>query len=376
MAIQQFDRYAKLPEDNYVVRTKRFYNESYSSRSNGKLTLKPQYHEFQDCELVSISRNPVPYQNELRAFTPVHANWFGGEFRPPGFNWKTTDNKANARFVAEVRKGSASLGVTFGSWRQSREMIVHRAQQSAKLMDQAYASLIGDKKRLRRIRRQREPAANLVLEGQFGWVPLQQDIHASLNTVCQEALDVPRFVSGRGRASWNVSEYDDGSNPATSPHQNIQWNGSSRTTVNALVRVSNPNAYLLNRLGLVNPALVAWDLVPWSFVVNMFVNTNQLISSVTDFVGLELSDMSTTQSATMSRTEMQFGNLVTIDGRKVQFPGSCLTEHRNRYKYRTVGGFPPVVPEFKVPKLDWNLAVIASSLLLQKASRISNLIRF
>lgn len=58
-------------------------------------------------------------------------------------------------------------------------------------------------------------------------------------------------------------------------------------TIRSQVRVTNPNLFLANQLGLLDLAL-PWKLIPFSFVVDWFVNVEQVISSMTDWFGLQL----------------------------------------------------------------------------------------
>ena len=66
------------------------------------------------------------------------------------------------------------------------------------------------------------------------------------------------------------------------------WKVSVKQSVD--VRVANPNLWLLNRLGLVNPAQWALEGIPLSFVVDWFSNLSDVVNSLTDFVGLETLD--------------------------------------------------------------------------------------
>jgi hypothetical protein len=47
-------------------------------------------------------------------------------------------------------------------------------------------------------------------------------------------------------------------------------------------------------LGFINPISVAWALVPFSFIVDWFVNVQQVLEQFTDFAGLTLSNPATT----------------------------------------------------------------------------------
>ena len=59
----------------------------------------------------------------------------------------------------------------------------------------------------------------------------------------------------------------------------------------AMVVVNNPNLFLANKLGM-SPLAVAWDLIPWSFVVGMFFNQGQLLRNLTAYAGVTVDNAS------------------------------------------------------------------------------------
>jgi hypothetical protein len=59
--------------------------------------------------------------------------------------------------------------------------------------------------------------------------------------------------------------------------------------------VNNPNTLLMNQMGFINPASIAWEAVPFSFVVDWFANVGQVLNSATDFVGLSMKNPFTTK---------------------------------------------------------------------------------
>lgn len=283
-------------------------------------------------------------------------------------------NEALARFNGKLRKGSASLGVTLGSWAESRKMIVSRLNHTSGLVDRAYHSLKGSRSKRKDLGR--DPLANNVLEVEFGWRPLFSDIQSALTTVCEDGVP-PQWV----RASAKFVVANTRRADVSGGYHLLTDNGTGFVTVAASVSINNPNVWLLNRLGLLNPATVAWDLVPWSFVVNMFVNVNQMISSVTDEIGLTISDRSTTESLKFVNQQSYIStNDVTMPSGSPPsvkplrgLTAAATTEVT--LKRRSVGAFPKPQWQVKTPKVDWELAVIASSLLLQKANRLNKLIK-
>lgn len=253
-----------------------------------------------------------------------------------------------ARLRGRLYKGSAALGVTLGTYRQSREMIVKTYQRLDQSIEELYA-------RVMRNNRAGRNSAGLYLEYVFGWVPLINDIRAACSTVVQMA-DTRDWVSGVAKSeinsvvgSWNqyVDEYK-------------RESGSIRVTRATAVEIQNPNRWLLERAGLLNPVTVLWDLVPWSFVVNMFVNTGTLVQSITDFAGLSFSNGSTTYSH----------NLQIYCVRNEKYAGGQYRESGglHRKKHRVLGAIsqPPLV--MKLPNANWELAAIAASLVTQKVT--------
>lgn len=54
------------------------------------------------------------------------------------------------------------------------------------------------------------------------------------------------------------------------------------------MRVTNPNFALANQLGLINPGTVAWEIVPFSFLVDWFIPVGAWLNSFTDILGYDV----------------------------------------------------------------------------------------
>jgi len=141
--------------------------------------------------------------------------------------------------------------------------------------------------------------------------------------------------------------------------------GVVKSTVAAQVVISNPNLWLLNRLGLINPVGVLWDAIPWSFLVGAFVNVNAMINSLTNEVGLNISDRSTTESSAILWTTEEH---INSDG------SHAMAQVHQKRKARTLGSLPTVKWQVRVPEVSFETALILSSLIVQRATRISSLI--
>lgn len=148
---------------------------------------------------------------------------------------------------------------------------------------------------------------NNYLEFHFGWEPLMKDIEASVD-LFTNPLRVPygNRVIGRGSYAY------------TQPRTAINWTSYtfvSHVAIRATVKLDNLNAYRLEQLGLLNPAVLAWEVIPFSFVVDWFVNIGDFLSSFTDFIGLSLTRKSVSHYVTYNQNEYgSLGLIRTYDG--------------------------------------------------------------
>lgn len=287
--------------------------------------------------------------------------------------------EARARFDGNIRKGHADLGVTLGSWRQSWDMIAKRGRQAASSLDRAQRNLtesLNNSQRLKHHGRLRkrdrelrrwigdnrglETPAGLVLEGEFGWLPLIQDAAKAFGVMTKPCPN--GWVTGRARTSLYDTQH-----LAGNPRVGREWSGYASCTIAANVWVDNPNLWLANQLGLLNAPGVAWDLVPWSFVVNMFTNLGQIANSFTSYYGLRMNNMSTTDSLHYLGEESV---VWTGQGDKATAKSSNLCARKNR----SIGGIPAVPFVFRMPELSFETALIAVSLAIQQVSRITKLL--
>ncbi len=327
--------------------------------SKGKLALRANSLTYRHDRLLGANVVSGKSGGLVITVQPPGANVTRTDALPPSFSWTSQDNQALARFNGKIRYGSASLGVTIASWKQSQEMIANRLKRAQRQLDRTYLRLSRDKRLLRKLRKDREPLAGQILETEFGWLPLIEDVKTALTTVCKYGVP-DRSVRGVGLAYWDNRE--------VLPNKRTEWLGRSRVTYQATVEISNPNLWLLNRMGLLNLPGIAWDLVPWSFVANMFGNFNQIIGSLTEHVGLNITDRCVTRSVamTMQRRETTLG--VTVPP---------VTTSRMLYKsrIRTLNSSPTLRFELRVPEISWETCLIAGALVVQRIEKINKLLR-
>lgn len=115
----------------------------------------------------------------------------------------------------------------------------------------------------------------------YGVKPLMGDIYRGMD-VLQRPMPVMR-VKGTGSGSWSL-RIPDGYGNIT------RLAVDAKVFCSAKVQVDNPNLWLANQMGLINPVQMINEGIPFSFVADWFSNLSQVIQQWTDFVGLNVND--------------------------------------------------------------------------------------
>lgn len=115
----------------------------------------------------------------------------------------------------------------------------------------------------------------LILEYNFGWGPLVGDIQTSVKAIEQDiAYEYPlQGFGGRDLSVWSYPY-----NPSY-PHTCLD-SVKVRCRVGATWSVTNPNYELSRRLGLVDLATAAIEVIPFSFVLNWMINLNEWVGQL------------------------------------------------------------------------------------------------
>lgn len=345
------------------------FDTSVSSpkKPSGGLDLRPNPHIW-DHRVSSIpwlstpdvTREPVP----ISRMSPL-SQFYYGDIASRDIVVGLT-NEALARFTGKVRKHNANLGVTLASWKQSSDMITDRTHKISDLLDRRY-KVVEKMTTAKRRRIRVQNTASAFLEGEFGWRPLVEDISSGLGALARDPADSQWIrVSSTGEAPWKWTETD----ASQSSWLWQEGNESYRVTISGQVVIQSQNTFLANRLGLLNLPGVAWDLIPWSFVVNMFTNMAQMVNSLTDFCGVTVIRSSTTQSVHADIRQRAAANPAFST-----YVGQCGSHFYVTYRRRTLG-LPSPQFQWRVPKLNLELAAIAASLMLQKLNRLNRLVGY
>lgn len=245
-------------------------------------------------------------------------------------------NAARAKLVYNLHEGaSAALGITIVEWKSSLKMIAG-----------ALTSLAS--KRARAKLYYKRKASDIYLEGVFGWLPMINDIASAWDVL--KTTPPTNVIKGSGNAPSAMSYIDMDTAKAS-----LSCEAGCRAA--ARFTLVNQNVALLNQLGLLNPASVAWDAVPYSFVLNWFLPVGQMLNSLTDFVGYDVSDAYFTTKTTKRADGSVYERIP--DTSKYTWYG----RYGQRVQVLRKLGLPPYkLPSPALPTISLTKALIAFSL--------------
>lgn len=123
------------------------------------------------------------------------------------------------------------------------------------------------------------------LEMQYGWKPLLADIYGA-----NEALHAPaRQVSQIVRVSRQIARTSEDAG-WTYPGTDVTGSCLISLKAYAFYRVSDETQVWLSSLGLLNPLEIAWELTPFSFVVDWFIPVGDWLTGLTAATGMTFID--------------------------------------------------------------------------------------
>lgn len=268
-------------------------------------------------------------------------------------------NAARSKLDAELGE-KIQLAVTWHERQQAFDAVGSKLNAVRRVALDCRSEL----RRIKRKARGRNVAktfANLFIEARFQWIPLAQDVF-NLTALLE---NIPASGSVKVRTSSPFGGNWTGNNVCTNGASGGFGIMEGRVVAKAGCdfKVTNPNLYLASRLGLTNPVAIAWELVPWSFAVDWFVNVGEWINQFDSHLGVEI------QNPWYSTRAKVYGSSYSwwhdsCKKAKYKYVDSYTKE--GLYMYRELG-----LPEIKLgfrPLKRWSLvrAATAIALLVQQ----------
>jgi hypothetical protein len=257
-----------------------------------------------------------------------------------------------------------ALGKAMGLWERTGGNILQRSTQ----LYQAYRDLkrgrfknftrklqVKPKRRhAKTIWTRPKDASALWLEYWFGWAPLVGDIYDSIAVLETEIKPIKAFATATVPFVFHTD--------TTQWDRRRIWDAEGKLTVRqgAQCIVTNPNQALRQRMGLLNPASIVWELIPFSFVVDWFSNLGNTIGNLSAYAGCEINDAYTT---TFIRGRSTFYH---YNGSRTDWlRGSADTVENWSWNMKRELGLTKPVPQFIMPaRISNTRAATAISLLV------------
>lgn len=288
--------------------------------------------------------------------TPVHTSALSS-FPESGFD-SSLGNKAVTSALLKLKGKGPNIGVLIGERHETLRMFADAAVRTAQLYRRFRHNNPKDWAKV--LQHDALPASRLPeswLQVQYGVKPFIDDVQSALEFCNKLAQVRPPVFTVKGNAR-RISRYDvdmlhDGNNLVTRIHDEI-----SKT---AFVRLdyiqTSPLEASLASLGITNPFLLAWELLPYSFVADWFVGVGDYVSTWDAAFGFQFLSGSLSEKVLTVRS----GMTQLTPGRKTGYGSARLRARRIDFKRTVYRSSPlPRTPVFKDPTSYGHAANLAS----------------
>jgi hypothetical protein len=279
------------------------------------------------------------------------------------------ENNLEIKALGKIADAKVNVAVAYAEAHKTSDLIYSTARR----IDRAYRAFRrGDLKGVaRNLNITPKKLHNSWLEYKYGWMPLLMDVKGAAEFFAQQhVVRPPRFkvtcktVLHRDYfRTFKYAAWGGAADDATGTEHDTR---DFVATLCAWCELSSPHLSELQQLGLTNPALVAWELVPFSFVFDWFIS-----------VGDWLTGLTALQGVTVLRA---FYSVVSVDTFAMGIPATIRADAS--YKYESAAQtyelqkrlytrvpfvfepgslHPPVKDSYDFPKLVTSLALLKAN---------------
>lgn len=187
--------------------------------------------------------------------------------------------KAINKALASLKDQKINLAQSFAERKQAANLV---ADSATRIFTAFKAVRKGDLERAKRALglNSRKGTARTWLEFQYGWKPLLNDVYGACETLRKHdsaepfryRADVRGFAKDRNTQNYDINPSGDMRETGLD-----KWNIGCK--IHLTYKLDNPALASLANVGILNPALLAWELLPFSFVADWFIPVGSYLNT-------------------------------------------------------------------------------------------------
>lgn len=332
-----------IPDSQTVWRDPSFYDRTVINIRQPRLCKRN----------IGVYENVCTEQAGTLLVSHLGGRWAGAS---PSFDSNML-NETQTSCLLKIAAGKAQIGVGVAEGKQVYNML---ANTSLSLLNAYRSARRGDLRGLvgaLNLRPKKlltgKSSAETWLEYQYGWRPLMSDIHSIYGVLGDTFDKVAMLVHSR---STRKHEH---SNHTVFEHDN-SYTVKEKCLVRIDARVEVPRIRAMSQIGLINPLSIAWEVVPFSFVLDWFCPVGNVLEAASASSGLSFMGGSYSQTLEGSHT---ISRNLAWDSHYVE-EGLCLVD-KFATRRSVLGDFPTPLPYFR--EKPFNTSRVANAAALWRA---------
>jgi hypothetical protein len=282
------------------------------------------------------------------------------------------DAQALNKALKDLKSSKVNLGVALGERQKTGALITRTAQRIGNaLRALRKGNISGAANALGVVTKRGNVAAGNSkaladewLSLQYGWKPLLNDVYNAAEDLARISQEPRKFKVTASRSHrWSLRTQPASWNEV--PYVRVESGSYTRKYV-FIFSYSNEVLTDLSRFGVTNPASVAWELLPWSFVIDWFI-------PIGDYIDVWDATLGFTFEKGCSTVFKKYEVNVNANGTKHRKDVNTTYRVAADFYYLSVfcqrvalGSFPlPRLPSFD-PRISFNRGVSTAALLRQR----------